>query len=178
MLQGGNEMKTNLKKGLSLVLALVMVFAMTTAAFANANDTINYTVEFAYGENYEYYEDSFTEAFTRTAYSTEGKVGTAIITDNTPTILDATYAALDGVASSDDVIIGWDTYDPRGGAYITRMLGQQTETAADSSATVWRGWSWKYYINGEEADLYATNIAVQDGDVITWIYEYCEEPIV
>lgn len=170
--------KRTMKKGLAIVLALVMVFAMTATAFATTNATINYTVEFAYGENYEYHEGSFdTAAFTRTAYSTDGKIGTAIIRGNTPTILDATYAALNSVAPADEVIIGWDTVDPRGGAYITKMLGQQTETAADSSSTEWRGWAWKYYINGEEADLYATNIAVQDGDVITWTYDYWKEPI-
>lgn len=171
-------MKKNLKKVLSIVMILTMVFAMTATAFANTNATINYTVEFAYGDNYEYFEGDFdTATFTRTAYSTAGKTGTAIITGNTPTILDATYAALGEVAPSEEMIIGWDTVDPRGGAYVTKMLGQQTETAADSSSTEWRGWAWKYYINGVEADLYATNIAVQDGDVITWIYDYCVEAI-
>ena len=170
-------MNRKFKKGLAIVLALVMVFAMTATAFAGTNSTINYTVEFAYGDNYEIYEGNFDDSFTRTAYSTDGKVGTAIIRTNTPTILDATYAGLDDVAPASEVIIGWDTVDPRGGAYVTKMLGQQTETAADSSSTEWRGWAWKYYINGEEADLYASNIAVNDGDVITWSYEYCTEPI-
>lgn len=170
--------KRTLKKGLAIVLALIMVFAMTATAFASTDSTINYTVEFTYGDNYQSYEGSFDSSFTRTAYSTAGKVGTAIIRTNTPTILDATYAGLDDVSPASEVIIGWDTVDTRGGAYITKMLGQQTETAADSSTTVWRGWAWKYYINGEEADLYATNIAVNDGDVITWIYDYWEEPII
>lgn len=45
-------MKTNLKKGLSLVLALVMVFAMTTAAFASTGTcTIKAYIPTAY-ENY------------------------------------------------------------------------------------------------------------------------------
>lgn len=170
-------MKRQMKKGLAIVLALIMVFAMTATAFAETNSTINYVVEFTYGDNYQYYEGDFGSSFTRTAYSTDGKVGTAIIRTNTPTILDATYAALNDIAPSDEVIIGWDTVDSRGGAYITKMLGQQTETAADSSSTEWRGWAWKYYINGVEADLYATNIAVNDNDVITWSYEYCTEPI-
>ena len=174
--------KRNFKKMASILMAMAMVvsvmFATTATTFAAENATVSVTVEFAYDDVYLYDTVNYnTNTFTRTQYTIPTNPGTAVITSNTPTVMDATLDALDAVAPSQEVIMGWDTVDTRGGAYITKMIGQQTVTAADSSATVWKGYAWKYLINGEEADLYATNIALENGDVITWIYDYCTEPI-
>lgn len=163
---------------MAMLLTLSMMIATTAVSFAAENATVDVTVEFTYDDVYLYDELSYdTNTFTRTQYTIPSNPGTAVITGNTPTVMDATLDALDDVAAGQEVIMGWDTVDTRGGAYITKMIGQQTVTAADSSATVWRGYAWKYYINGVEADLYATNIALQDGDVISWTYDYCTEPI-
>ena len=179
--------KRTMKKGLAIVLALVMVFSMSAVAFAGTNETISVTVEFIdakYGTVYEVVEnvEFNTATFNRSAgiptYDPIGKPGTAIIASNTPTVLDATCKALGMLnQTQNDIVIGWDdaVLDPRGGAYITEMLGLQTETAADTSETVWRGNVWKYQIGYTEADLYASNVALENGMVISWWYNYCEQ---
>ncbi|MBR3706181.1 MAG: hypothetical protein IKM19_04360, partial [Firmicutes bacterium] len=92
--------------------------------------------------------------------------------------MDATYKALQELGMDGGMITGWDTEEPEGGMYITKMLGLETETAADTSLTVWRGYAWEYEIEYAESDLYATNVAATDGMTISWWYRYCEEPIV
>lgn len=162
---------------MTLVMSFTMVFATAATSFAATDDTINVTVEFAYDDEYLTEDMNYdTSTFERTEYTIPANPGTAVITGNTPTVMDATLGALTKLNKRDGVIAGWDT-GAIGGMYITKMLGKQTETAADSSATVWRGYAWKYLVNGEEAGLYATNIALKNGDVITWIYDYCEEAI-
>lgn len=181
--EGEITMKKNLKKIFAIVLALTMVFAMSASAFASTdaeNETITVTVEFIdeNGTVYECTEVSFdTSTFNEHLYSIPANPGTAVITGNTPTVMDATYKALQDLGKSSDMITGWDTEDSRGGMYITKMLGLQTETAADSSSTVWRGYAWEYEIDYAKPDLYATNVALKNGDVISWWYRYCEEPM-
>lgn len=177
-------MKKNLRKVLAVVLALTMVFAMSANAFADtdsANETITVTVEFIdeNGTVYECTDVSFdTSTFNAHLYSIPANPGTAVITGNTPTVMDATYKALQDLGMSSGMITGWDTEDSRGGMYITKMLGLETATAADTSATVWRGYAWEYEIGYVKSDLYATNVAAADNMTISWWYRYCEEPIV
>lgn len=174
---------TKRKRILSVIMAVAMVasmmFAMTANTYATENNTKTVTVEFIdeAGTVYEVQEVTFDDSFVRTAYSTDGNPGTAVIRDNRPTVMDATYAALKALGKDNDMITGWDTVDPRGGMYVTKMLGLQTETAADTSETVWRGYAWEYEIGYVKSELYATNVEVQDGDVISWWYRYCEEPM-
>ena len=173
-------MTKNKRKVIALMMAMVMVmasmFAVTGTTFAGTDENITVTVEFASDSIYEC-KTVTLDANSGHLYTIPENPGTAVITANTPTIMDATFDALGQIGSTEDFITGWDTVDPRGGMYITAMLGAQTETAADSSATVWRGYAWKYLVNGVESDLYATNVALQNGDVITWMYDFCEEPI-
>lgn len=174
-------MKKNLKKILSIVMILTMVFAMSATAFASANQIIDVTVEFIdeNGSVYEVETVSFdTNSFNGHLYTIPNNPGTAVITTNTPTVMDATYKALQELGMSSGMITGWDTENSEGGMYITKMLGLETETAADTSTTVWRGYAWEYEIEYAEADLYATNVAATDGMTISWWYRYCEEPIV
>lgn len=173
-------MKKNFKRILSIVMILTMVFAMSATSFAGTNQVIDVTVEFIdeNGSVYEVTTVSFdTNNFNGHLYTIPNNPGSAVITANTPTVMDASYKALQELGMNGGMITGWDT-EGAGGMYITKMLGLETETAADTSPTVWRGYAWEYEIEYAESDLYATNVAATDGMTISWWYRYCEEPIV
>lgn len=176
------------KRVLAVMLALVMVFSMSTFAFANTDSTITVTVEFYNLSDYgtqvaEAHTVSIdTEDFER-VYDIPSNVSSDVITDaNTPTVMDAVVEALNLSSSA----VGWDMPTNSTnyiGGYLSSILGLSTQTAADSSSTVWRGYAWQYYLdyytNYEEnpVELYATNVELEDGMVITWTYNYREEPI-
>ncbi|MBR3706663.1 MAG: hypothetical protein IKM19_06810, partial [Firmicutes bacterium] len=85
-------MKKNFKRILSIVMILTMVFAMSATAFAGTNQVIDVTVEFIdeNGSVYEVTAVSFdTNNFNGHLYAIPNNPGSAVITANTPTVMDA-----------------------------------------------------------------------------------------
>ena len=175
--------KRTMKKGLAIVLALVMVFAMTATAFATADDSMTVTVECYNLSDYgtpvsEYHQVTIDpNNFTR-VYNIPSNVSSDVITSaNTPTVMDAVAQAL-GLTNAD---IPWDMPENSTvyiGGYLPTLCGLSTVTAADSTSTTWRGYAWMYSLDFYTAEtpsyinLYATNVALEDGMKIVWTYDY------
>ncbi len=183
---------TKRKRILSVIMAVAMVasmmFAMTANTYANTDNAMTVTVECYNMTDYgapvaEYFEVTIDpDNFTR-VYEIPANVSSDVITDaKTPTVMDAVAQALK-LQNSD---IPWDL--PEGetnyiGGYLPTICGLSTQTAADSSSTVWRGYAWMYSLDFYTAetpsftDLYATNVPLEDGMNIVWTYDYREQPI-
>lgn len=99
-----------------------------------------------------------------------------------PTVMDALYKYLlvTGKPLATNIQIGWDTYSITNGAYISTFLTTGTEEIDSHYSSVpgesyWKGNSWGLYVNGQKTVFYASNLMLQEGDVIELIYEYTEE---
>ena len=91
--------------------------------------------------------------------------------------MDAVAQAL-GLTNAD---IPWDMPENSTvyiGGYLPTLCGLSTVTAADSTSTTWRGYAWMYSLDFYTAEtpsyinLYATNVALEDGMNIVWTYDY------
>lgn len=180
--------RTFFTKLVSFMAAIVMVIAMNTTIFAQS-DLLNVTVEFIDAKDYSIYE-VYELTIDPNQFSRQYMIppnATSLIIKDKPTVMDATLQALTDSGLLGNTEVGWDQreikdngeiigYETIGG-FIDTILGLETQTSADSSTTVWRGYSWKYQIKYVESKLYATNNELIDGMVISWFYNYYEEPI-
>lgn len=158
-------MKTNLKKGLSLVLALVMVFAMTTAAFASTAGTATI--------NYYIYDDTDGVSW---------NVDTVTV-DSGQTLYDALnseqgYYEPEWMETTD--VFNDDTV-----YYLTSFMGYQSNVNVDhqynADGSGWStDWGWLFTVGddhvmpsfpGEPDHGMAMNqYTIQDGDSIDIVY--------
>lgn len=181
--------KRSFLSNVMLVLTIVMmVVGVRTTTFAKTNP-IKATVEFVNSKDdaaYKYYEIQINPDDFNRQYAIPDNATGLVIKDK-PTIMDATLKALGDNLVLGNTKVGWDEREIKKnnvvvghetvGGFLGTILGLSTETAADSSSTVWRGYAWKYQVNYEDVNVYATNKELKDGMVISWFYNYCEEPI-
>ena len=99
-----------------------------------------------------------------------------------PTVMDALYQYLldQGIPLEEGIKIGWDIVSKVNGAYINEFIGTETNVVDAYYSSVkgqsyWKGYSWGLYVNGMKTELYASNLILNEGDIIDLIYEYTEE---
>lgn len=97
-----------------------------------------------------------------------------------PTVMDAvydTYYALNNYSNT-GINIGWDTVNTPNGAYADKIwnINEITEDIGYSQGqNYWTGYAWHIYKNGTPISQYASNVTIQNNDVIYVIYEESTE---
>lgn len=193
MLQGGNEMRKNLKKVLSIVMILTMVFAMSATAFANTSSTNDVTVNLVFqqeevdlglGESI-----SVPGTHTRLYTAPNSTDDMSLLVPNTKTsVMDATLWYLDSIECYDatENALTWyrEPLQKEDGTWYVKNWGGQIEsmfatpnerTNSVTDTEWWKGYAWIVSINGVESDNFATNVEVANGMTITWNYKYVEK---
>ncbi|MFZ7103942.1 MAG: hypothetical protein ACOWWO_14990 [Peptococcaceae bacterium] len=169
-------MKHVFKKSLALVLmALMLTVLMVAPAFAQ---TISADVTFTYfeyelsSENISVDADGFTTLFDVPTGATHQYL-------NQPTVMDAVVQSLTNLGVEEYSPVYWDTVSVPNGAYISSIFLEDTEEidsyySSNPGESYWKGNTWILYVDGEEAELYASNILLSDVNDITFSYEYQE----
>ena len=196
---------TKKRRILSVIMAVAliasMMFAMTANTYAATDAEVTVTVEFYDGDEYLMDWDvtidpsTMTNADWNALYQIPALVGNQsyhanlLMNNQRPSAMDATIKALQEIGVDDGTQVYWDYGYPVTnsstilGGYITDIFGLGTVTdTALTTPSLWVGDAWLYSIttsNGTVVpNLYATNVALQDGMTITWTYTYgIEEPI-
>lgn len=189
-------MKKGIKKSMNkflTILMAVMMLSISVIARPVANDVkvaeqtiiqINATVRIADETDLPIYPVVEPVVLDKQGFTTLFPVASGAVHQyqDVPTVMDALcqYFLDQGIAIEDGMEIGWDTYSVPNGAYINTFLGTGTvETDSYYSPvpgeSYWKGYSWGLYVNGQKTAFYASNLILQEGDVIDIIYEYTEE---
>ncbi len=196
---------TKKKRILSVIMAVALVasmmFAMTATTYAVTDSEVSVTVKFYDGDEFlldrevRINPSTMTNSNWNALYQIPALVGNQsyhenlLMNNQRPSAMDATILALQEMGSADGTQVYWDYGYPVTnsstilGGYITDIFGQGTVTnTALTTPSLWVGDAWLYSITTSSGtvvpNLYATNVALQDGMTITWTYTYgIEEPI-
>lgn len=172
-------------KPVTYPLNVQVVFLAEGESITDVSGTVHKT-------NYvEEYEDvTFNEPFTNVflQYLTDKPAAGAFLLEGYPTVMDAICQAYKQTGSlMNGFVIGWDGKPSQGpqGAYVTSLFGNSTITTV-SGLYRWEGYSWSIYLNdtNEKWDentrtglipCYASNVQLEEGDIIYVLYEKTEE---
>lgn len=189
-------MKKGIKKSINRSLTMLMaVMMLSTSVMARpvANDfkvaeqtitQINATVRINNEIDTSIYNDVESVVLDKQGFTTLFPVdpGAVYQYQDIPTVMDALceYLLDKNILVEEGMEIGWDTYSTPNGAYIITFLGIGTVEVDSHYSSVpgesyWKGNSWALYVNGQKTVLYASNLTLQEGDVIEFVYEYTEE---
>lgn len=169
-------MKYGFKKSMALVLMVLMFTAfMVLPAFAqtvSANVTFNHLGEEISSENISFDADSFITLFDVPAGATHQYL-------NQPTVMDAIVQSLRNLGVEEYSPVYWDTLRNPNGAYISSIFGEDTQEIDSFYSSIpgqsyWKGNTWVLYVNGQQAELYASNIPLNGVNNIVFSYEYVE----
>ena len=108
-----------------------------------------------------------------------------------PTAMDAIYSCYGSLNLNDYTgwNSGWDTVNTPNGAYVDKMFNvPEITTYYNATKKKWKGYSWQIYMNTYSTanswnastrtgkiPQYASNIQVQNGDVVVCRFMYTEE---
>lgn len=117
-----------------------------------------------------------------------------VMGDNRPSAMDATLDAISQMMGENTTLSGWDRKYHEDtlqteilGGYLDSIFGYETETTdylvpTENYSGYWKGNAWLYKIEdsngnvvvapGTSNDVYATNVVLQEGMVITWTYTH------
>lgn len=179
----------------SFILVLALVLGTSVTAFADTITPVQPTYPMTVTVQFEAEEETVTDTddvdhnipaidvtkyvtyASAGAFSTEFPIdsGATHELEGYPTVMDAIYNAYHQYSPSmTGFSMGWDTYSAPNGVYITNLFGIGTITQ-DVTSNSWLGHSWSIYLNNNLINLYASNVQIENGDVVKVVYQENQE---